>query len=197
MTRRNALERIRKDPQQPVETIPFARERKREKRLWDQRHPVITYFIPSHLKERAKDVQTAILGLSQKHMTTTSSVAGELIKFALSHVRSGKLKMNFLPTHQSRRKMGVTLVEEQGWPKPQEIPQPIQRQKKGKVKDTFLGYRWGREVDVQIKALGGKAVSPGEVVVFLLEYAIAAYKKGEVQLREETVVVSQKVSAAW
>jgi hypothetical protein len=196
MPRRNAFDRIRQEPQQPVETIPFAKERRREKRLWDQRHPVSTYFIPSPLHERAKDVQAAVLGLSQKHMTTTSSVAGELMKFSLTHVRSGKLQMNFLPASQGRRRMGVTLME--GWMEPQDIPQPVRKQqKKDKAKAVFLGYRWGREVDVQIKAIAGTAVSPGEVVVFLLEYAIAAYKRGEVQLKEETVVVSQKVSAAW
>ena len=51
-----------------------------------------------------------------------------------------------------------------------------------------MNYRWGRDVDTQIKGLAGDAISPGEVVVFLLNYALAAYKRGHLMLKEETVV---------
>jgi hypothetical protein len=199
MSRRDALARIKQDPQQPVSTIPLAKERKRNNRIWDQRNPVISYFIPAPLNEQAKDVRTAILGLSQKHMTTISSVAEELMKFALAHVRSGKLNLEFHPVKQGRRKMSVILVEGKSWPEPQEIPQPVGRsdKKKARAKDAYLGYRWGRDIDKQIKALAGTFTAPGEVVVFLLRYGIEAYRRGDVQFKEETVVVSQKVSAAW
>ena len=91
--------------------------------------------------------------------------------------------------------MALTWEEaEDGWP--QEISQPVKRIIKG-AKDTYLNYRWGRDIDTQIKALAGVAISVGEVVVFLLNYALGAHKRGRLRLKEETVVVSQKVSATW
>lgn len=195
MPRRNAFDRLRKDPQQPLSTIPRAQEKRRENRTWDQAHPVITYFIPSPLDEQAKDIRAAILALSQQHMTTISSVAIAFISFSLAHVRQGKLRIETRP-NIARRKLTLSWEEvEDGWP--QQIPQPSKPDKKHKAKNLYLGFRWGRDVDAQIKALAGKSISPGEIVVFLLSYAINAHKKGRLRLKEETVVVAQKVSATW
>jgi len=194
MTRRNALDRLRQNPQQPINTIPLAKEHRRDNRAWDRKHRGKSYFIPTHLNEQAKDIRAFILALSQKHMTNTSSVATALISFSLAHVRQGKLKIEGRPD-TNRRKMALTWEEaEDGWP--QEISQPAKRIVKG-AKDTYLNYRWGRDIDTQIKALAGVAISVGEVVVFLLNYALGAHKKGRLMLKEETVVVSQKVSATW
>jgi hypothetical protein len=52
----------------------------------------------------------------------------------------------------------------------------------------YLNYRWGTDVDTQIKNLAGDAISPGEVVVFLLNYALVAYRHGRLMLRAETVL---------
>jgi len=195
MPRRNAFDRLRKDPQQPIATIPRAQEKRRENRTWDQAHPVISYFIPSPFNEQAKDIRAVILALSQKHMTTISSVATAFINFSLAHIRQGKLRIETRP-NAARRKLTLTWEEvEDGWP--QETPQPSKHDKKNKAKNLYLGYRWGRDVDAQIKALAGESISPGEIVVFLLTYAINAHKKGRLRLKEETVVVAQKVSATW
>ena len=194
MTRRNALDRLRNNPQEPISTIPLAQGYKRDNRAWDRKHRGNSYFIPSHLNEQAKDIRAAILALSQKHMTNTSSVATALVSFSLSHVRQGKLKIEARPDIH-RRKMALTWEEkEDGWP--QEVLQPMKRVIKD-VKGIYMNYRWGRDIDTQIKALAGVAISVGEVVVFLLNYALSAHKNGRLRLKEESVVVSQKVSATW
>jgi len=195
MTRRNALDRLRNNPQEPISTIPLAQGHMRDNRAWDRAHPVITYFIPALLHEQAKDTRAAILALSQKHMTTISSVATALISFSLAHIRQGTLKFEARPDAH-RRKMTLTWHEaKDGWP--QEIPQLVKRHKKDNVKDVYLGYRWGRDVNAQIKALAGDSISDGEVVVFLLNYALSAHKNGRLRLKEEAVVISQKVSSTW
>jgi hypothetical protein len=195
MPRRNAFDRLRKDPQQPISTIPRAQDKKRDNRSWDQAHPVISYFIPVPLHEQAKDIRAVILALSQKHMTTISSVAIAFISFSLAHVRQGKLRIETRP-NVARRKLTLTWEEvEDG--QPQEIPQTSKQEKKNKAKNLYLGFRWGRDVDAQIKALAGESISPGEIVVFLLTYGINAHKTGRLRLKEETVVVAQKVSATW
>ena len=194
MTRRNALDRLRENPQQPITTIPLAKAQTRDNRSWDRKHPVISYFIPAPLDLQAKDIRAAILALSQKHMTTISSVATAWIGYSLAHVRQGKLIISARP-NANRPKMTLTWEETDEWP--QEIQQTVKRNQKDKAKNIYLGYRWGRDVDVQIKALAGDSISVGEMVVFLLNYAMEAHKQGQMRLKEETIVVSQKVSATW
>ena len=194
MPRRNAFDRLRQDPQQPISTIPRAQEKKRENRAWDKRHRGSSYFIPSHLQVQAKDMRAAVLALSQKHMTNTSSVASALMKYSLEHVRLGRLNLGARPDAE-RTKM--TLIwEDLKDSRPQEIPQPKKLMAKSE-KELYINYRWGRDVDLQIKALAGTSIAPGEIVVFLLHYALAAYRNGTMRLKEETVVVSQKVTSTW
>jgi hypothetical protein len=194
MPRRNAFDRLRQDPQQPISTIPRAQDNKRENRAWDKKHRGNSYFIPAHLHVQAKDMRAAVLALSQKHMTNTSSVASALMKYSLEHVRLGRLNFGTRPDAE-RTKM--TLVwEDVRDSRPQEIPQPKKLMTKSE-KELYINYRWGRDVDLQIKALAGTSIAPGEIVVFLLHYALAAYRNGTMRLKEETVVVSQKVTSTW
>ncbi len=195
MTRRNAFDHLRQTPQQPISIIPRAQEKRRDNRTWDQTHPVISYYIPAPFEEKAKDIRAVILALSQQHMTTITSVAIAFVSYSLAHVRQGKLKIVAQPNPRGR-KMTVTWEEaSEGWP--QEIQQPVTPGKKQKTKEFYLGFRWGRDVDRQIKALADKSIAVGEIVVFLLSYAVQAHKKGKLRLKEETVVVAQKVSAIW
>lgn len=194
MTRRNALDRLRNHAQDPISSIPLARGRKRSNRSWDQAHRGISYFVPALLTEQAKDLRASILALAQNHMTNTSSVAAALIAFSLTHVRQGKLVVEARP-NANRRKMALTWEEGDGWP--QKIPQPVKRIVKDKTKNIYLNYRWGRDMDTQIKALAGEVISPGEVVVFLLNYALAAHKSGRLILKGEAVVANQNVRPTW
>jgi hypothetical protein len=128
-------------------------------------------------------------------MTTITSVAIAFVSYSLAHVRQGKLKIAAQPNARGR-KMTVTWEEiSEGWP--QKIQQPVMPNRKVKSKEFYLGFRWGRDVDRQIKALADKSIPVGEIVIFLLSYAVQAHKKGKLRLKEETVVVAQKVSATW
>ncbi len=194
MSRQDAFAHLKKDAQEPVKIIPQARIQKRDNRAWDRAHRVHSYFIPSTLHEQAKDVRAYILGLAHQHMTSTSSVANALMGFSLAHVRQGKLVIEARP-NADRRKMILTWTETDEWP--QEIPHRTKLVSRNKLKDIFLGFRWGKDMDTQVKALAGTSISVGEVVVFLLSYAIKAHKQGHLRLKEEAFVVSQKVSPTW
>ncbi len=194
MSRQDAFTHLKQNAQEPVKIIPLARQQKRDNHTWDRAHRVHSYFIPSTLHEQAKDVRSYILGLAHQHMTSTSSVANALMGFSLAHVRQGKLAIEARPS-ANRRKMILTWTEADEWP--QEIPQHTKCASNNKVKDFFLGFRWGKDMDTQVKALAGMSISVGEVVVFLLRHAIEAHKQGRLRLKEEAFVVSQKVSPTW
>lgn len=194
MTRRNALDRLRAYAQDPVSSIPLAQERKRSNRSWDRVHRGISYFVPVFLNEPAKDLRASILALAQKHKTNTSVVAAALIAFSLTHVRQGKLVIEARP-NASRRKMALTWEEADGLP--QKIPQPTRRNGSVKTKNVYLNYRWGKELDAQVRALAGEELSPGEIVVFLLNYALAAHESGRLTLKEAAAAVTRKVTPRW
>jgi hypothetical protein len=193
MSRQDAFAHLKKDAQEPVKIIPQARTQKRDNRAWDRAHRGMSYRIPSSLHVQAKDIRATILGLAHQHMTSTSSVANALMGFSLAHVRQGKLVIEARP-NANRRKMILTWAESSEWP--QEI-QPAKRTIKMGNSEVVLTYRWGKDVGMQIKALAGTEVSVGEVVVFLLSYAVEAHKQGHLRLKEEAFVVSQKVSPTW
>ena len=193
MSRQDAFAHLKKDAQEPVNIIPQARSQKRDNRAWDRAHRGMSYRIPSSLHIQAKDIRAIILGLAHQHMTSTSSVANALMGFSLAHVRQGKLVIEARP-NANRRKMILTWAESSEWP--QEI-QPAKRAVKMGTSEIVLTYRWGKDVGMQIKALAGTEVSVGEVVVFLLSYAVEAHKQGHLRLKEEAFVVSQKVSPTW
>ena len=193
MPRQDAFAHLKKDAQEPVKIIPLARQQKRDNRAWDRAHRGMSYRIPSPLHEQAKDVRASILGLAHQHMTSTSSVAAALMDFSLAQVRQGKLAIEARP-NAKRRKMILTWAEADEWP--QEI-QPTKRAIKTADPEVVLTYRWGKDVGTQIKALAGAEISVGEVVVFLLHYALEAHKGGHLRLKEEAFVVSRKVSPTW
>jgi hypothetical protein len=199
MTRRHPLDRWNSDAQNTIapidtlSTIPLSEGHKRDNRAWDRAHRGMSYRIPSPLHEQAKDIRATILGLAHQHMTSTSSVAAALMGFSLAHVRQGKLAIEARP-NANRKKMTLTWIEADEWP--QEI-QPARRAIKTAEADVVLTYRWDKNVGTQIKALAGAEISVGEVIVFLLHYAIEAHKQGHLRLKEEAFVVSQKVSPSW
>ena len=51
-------------------------------------------------------------------------------------------------------------------------------------------------MDKQIRALA-EEISVGELYLFLLSYALDAYKDGRLKFKEEPITVAQKVSSAW
>lgn len=188
MPRRNVFDR----PQDPVAQIEVARERKRE-RAWEQSHRGRTWYIPPALQEQAKETRAEILALAQKHMATASNVASALLDFSLAQVRSGKLQLETRPD-PGRRKLPLAWEEASDWA--QEIQPP--RRRTANVPLLRLTYRIDGNVVNQIQAAARThGTTDGEVAVRLLRHALDAYKSGRLRLREEAVVMGQKVSSTW
>ena len=191
---------------QPVDVmhmIPTAKQAKESRakrnRPWDAKNPVISYRIPANLHAKAKDIRFVVKKAAGRYMTSISSVAAAFMAFSLSHLRSGKLVIEPRPNPERRTLTLHWSEAESGWP--QDI-KPVNERKKENiravVKPVFLGYRYGTDVDQQIRAISKQTGVPsGEVVVFLLSHAIEAYGKGQLILTPESVVVTNKVSPSW
>lgn len=205
MTRQNALPTPTTGLIQPVEVISLitAKQEKESRakrdRTWEKSNPANSYRIPADLRIQAKDISASLVSIAAEYLTTISSVAAALMAFSLSHLRSGKLGIEVRPKAE-RRTLTLDWTElKDGWP--QEI-KPIKKKTKNTVlakeRHVFLGYRWGADLDKQINALVKQTGVPGgEVVVFLLMYAIKKYQEGQLSLIPKTVTVTNQVNPTW
>jgi len=173
-----------------ADLIPLAQPRRR-KREWERAHRGKTYRVPGSLVERAKAVRKVILALAQKHMTTTSDVAEALLAYAIGQAKAGSLSLQFSPPSSGRRKMSVQVVDGSGWPEVVDIKTVL----RSKRSDLRLTYRLSDEMDREIHRLAGGSALHGEVLVVLLEAAVAALQSGRIGLRAEPEVVRQRVTA--
>ena len=205
MTRQNALPTPSTGLIQPVEVISLItakqdkEARAKRDRTWEKSNPANSYRIPADLRIQAKDISANLVSIAAEYLTTISSVAAALMAFSLSHLRSGKLEIEVRPKAE-RRTLTLDWTElKDGWP--QEI-KPIKKKTKNTVlvkeRHVFLGYRWGADLDKQINALVKQTGVPGgEVVVFLLMYAIKKYQEGQLSLIPKTVTVTNQVNPTW
>jgi hypothetical protein len=180
---------------EPLTTIPLtAKKQRADHRAWEKSHPSNSYYIPEHLLEEAKNIRDEIKAITSENMTNTTSVATALIEYALKNVRKGELEISAQP-NPLRRKMTVKLVEADGWPKPksEKNSRPTKAHKRMNRLIAYLNYRWGTDIDRQIEVLAGTALSKGEVVIFLLHYALTAYNKGRIKFVAQPVLDKQRV----
>ena len=210
MTRQNALSpqpTLPKDdngftlPIPVSEVIPIAKQMKQARsntrnRSWDKAHPTSSYRIPAELYLQASDLRTFILHLAEDKMTSVGVIANAMMTYALGHVREGKLAITPRPK-ADRRKLTLMMVEANGWPRDPKQLIALKTAPKKKAPSIVLSYRWSKENNVQIKALSGNAISEGELVVFLLNYAMDGYNSGRLLFQEVMRTVGQIVGATW
>jgi len=192
---------------QPVEAsalfqLKTAMEHKRSKekrtRNWEKQNRAIGYLIPKELHLKARDISETLLPIAVEHLTTVSNVAEAFMQFALLHVHAQKLTLRAMPNAEHRTMTLHWREIEKGWVK--EI-KPVKRKQKNtltKPKPMHLAHRWGTDIDNEIRALSkNSGVSRGEVVVFLLGYALDAYKSGNLILESESIEVANRVTPSW
>ena len=193
MTRRKAVTSLLKEPKAVHEFIAdAAKKTTRENRTWDDNHRGKGYYVPDVMREDVVQIRSFCNTNAQKHMTNVDNVARALITHSLEQVRKGILPIIPRPDPK-RRNMTLVVVEGKGWSASGELIVP---KKKGpKLKDLYINYRWGRDVDAQIKALAvSKAIPRGEMAVFLLKYAVDKFKSQELHFKAESVTSGQVVS---
>jgi hypothetical protein len=208
MTRQRALpptHNIPKDadgnylPVEPISLFQTAKQAKesraKRERGWEKKHRALTYIIPQSLNLKAKDIQSSIVSVAEDYLTTASSMAALFMSYALSHLRAGNFVIEGLPKPE-RRTLSLEWTEvEQGWPR--EI-KPLKSKKKNSnvlTQDvqTYMGYRWGEDLHTQIKAIVKQTgVASGEVVIYLLDYSLTAYRAGKLIPKIEPVTIANK-----
>ena len=211
MARQNALSPALKIPKDengnylPVDPITLFQTAKQEKesrakreRNWEKGNPTRCYRVPRSLILKAKDLQSNVVSVAEEYLTTSSSMATLFMAYARGHFGAGEFVIEGRPKPE-RRKLTLQWTEvEQGWPR--EV-----KPRKSKKKDNVLtqgaqivmGYRWSEDMHTQIKAIAQQTgVSSGEVVIYLLDYSLTAYRAGKFIPSIEPVTIANK-AVAW
>lgn len=171
-----------------------ARERRRKQRRaeYDRNHPITSFFVPAHLKEKAELVKASMAALAHERVSTENSVSLALIQWSLAQVRKGNLNVDYRPAPK-RRKLHVIVVEtgRDSWATPQEIPDLPKKQ--GKFKSIRVGWRWPEDVKRQLDGLSSDVLPVGELAIKLLAYALDAYKAGKITIQTEALEIKQEI----
>jgi hypothetical protein len=202
--RRNALDRMRASPQEPLAFIPIAplrdekkeeaaAKRKAKRQAYDRANPLKNFAVPSDLHETAKNIKAYMSTLAHENMSTEASVSLGFVQWSLKKVRSGEFRLEGRPD-AARRKMAVTLVDNDGstWPQAQTDSSSYSRARK--PKPQRIGWRWPADVKAQIEAIANDSMSEGEVAIRLLEYAMQKTKSGGATIKTSPMDVRQSVS---
>jgi hypothetical protein len=202
---------------EPFQTISVAQPRERD-RSWESKNRAFSYRIPQRLREEAIEVRESILSVAtydemgnpRLDRTTVDDVASAFIGYALA--KASEENLTFAPTRQGKMKLEWEEAE-QGWASIIEIKKVVKKKKQKKPKQIFLGYRWTSENHAEIEKLAGEnrptrfredgsiipdphrfSVSPGEIIVRLLQRAIIAYKERNLRLMTRPETAAQKVT---
>ena len=215
--RRNPFNRTDLEGKSPLDLIPTAKKVVRP-RIWEKKNKAYSCRIPIRLTEEAIEVRENILSIAtydesghlRMDQTTVDDIAKNLIAYAL--LKAQEENLTFAPTRQGKMKLQWEEAE-QGWESPIALKKVEKKKKKDQPKQIFLAYRWLPEHHTEIEALAGAtsdvryrddgskvnnphrfSVSPGEVVVRLLQRAITAYKERTLVLLSKPKTVAQKVT---
>ena len=209
MSRQNALDKhLQKDASglvQPVEVmniIPTARQvkesRAKRTRTWEKKNRSHSYRIPAEFHVEARDLSANLSGIASEFLTSASNVAEAFMQYSLTHLHSSQLTIQSKPNPE-RRSLSLDWREvENGWPR--EVKPKIKKKKSEwlEARPVFLSYRWSADTSIQIQGIVKRnGVSGGEVVIFLLNYALQAYLAGRLVLTPHSVVVSNTVTSSW
>jgi hypothetical protein len=208
MTRQRALpptHNIPKDengnylPVDPISTFQTAKQAKealaKRERNWEKDHRSRTYIVPIALRLKTKDIQSSVVSVAEEYLTTASAMATLFMVYALAHLRAGDFVIEGRPKPE-RRTLSLEWTEvEQGWPR--EIKPRKSKKKNDNVltqdAQIYMGYRWSEDLHTQIKAITKQTgVASGEVVAYLLDYSLTAYRAGKLIPKIEPVAIANK-----
>ena len=203
--------------QSPLDLIPIAKKVERV-RTWEKKNKAYSYRIPQRLQAEAIEVRESILsiatydedGQSRLDRTTVDDVASALVAYAL--VKAKEENLTYTPTRTGKMKL-LWEEAERGWDTLIVLKKVEKKKKKTAPKQTVLSYRWTARNHAEIENLAGAikeiryrdngsivnnphrfSVSPGEIVVRLLQRAIAAYKERKLRLTIRPETAAQKVT---
>ncbi len=158
-------------------------------RKWEKEHRPYRYVnVPTELREQ-------VLALAEHLGVTADEVARAIVEYGVECVDEEKLHLRAQPNPHGRK---ITLFPKErakGWQEMNETPREIPARKKKRSRQEkriypAVSYRLPEKVHDDICGLAMDLVVPlGDVVTFLLQYGLDAYRNGKLSLKPQPLTV--------
>lgn len=167
----------------------YGRRPAKRNRKWEKEHRPYRYVNVS------VELRKQVLALAEHLGVTVDEVAHAFVEYGIECVNEGKLHLRAQPNPHGRKMTLFPKEHAKGWQKTNEFPKEIPARKKkqmSKVKKVYpaVSYRLPKKVHEKICRLAMDLGVPlGDVVSFLLQHGLDAYRNGKLSLNPQPVTV--------
>ncbi|RIK28883.1 MAG: hypothetical protein DCC56_14475 [Anaerolineae bacterium] len=172
----------------------YGRRPAKRNRKWEKEHRPYRYVnVSVELREQ-------VLALAEQLGVTADEVARAFIEYGIECVDEEKLHLRAQPNPYGRKMTLFPKERAKGWHETNGTPKEIPARKKKRsrqVKKTYpaVSYRLPEKVHDEICGLAMDLDVPlGDVVSFLLQYGLDAYRGGKLSLQPQPLTVKMTLS---
>jgi hypothetical protein len=167
----------------------YGRRPAKRNRKWEKEHRPYRYVnVPTELREQ-------VLALAEHLGVTVDEVARAFVEYGIQCMDEEKLKLRVQPNPHGRKMTLFPKERAKGWHESNEAPKEIPARKKKRTKQAkkvypAVSYRLPEKVQDGICGLATDLGVPlGEVVSFLLQHGLDAYRSGKLSLQPQPLTV--------
>lgn len=167
----------------------YGRRPAKRNRKWEKEHRPYRYVnVPTELREQ-------VLAMAQHLKVTVDEVARAFIEYGIECVDEEKLHLRAQPNPYGRKMTLFPKERAKGWHETNGVPKEIPARKKKRTKQAkkvypAVSYRLPEKVHDDICGLAMDLDVPlGDIVTFLLQYGIEAYRSGKLNLEPQPLTV--------
>jgi hypothetical protein len=141
------------------------------------------------------ELREQVLALAEHLEVTVDEVARAFIEYGVECVNDGKLHLRAQPNPHGRKMTLFPKEQAKGWHEANGTPRGIPTRKKKRTKQAkrvypAVSYRMPKKVHDDICRLAMDLGVPlGDVVSFLLQYGLDAYRSGMLSLKPQPMIV--------
>lgn len=164
-------------------------------RKWEKEHRPYRYVnVPTELREQ-------VLALAEHLGVTADEVARAFVEYGIECVDEENLHLRAQPNSYGRKMTLFPKDHAKGWQETNESRREIPTRKKKRSEQTkriypAVSYRLPEKVHDDICGLAMDLVVPlGDVVSFLLQYGLDAYRRGKLSLNPHPLTVKMTLRA--
>lgn len=167
----------------------YGRRPAKRNRKWEKEHRPYRYVnVSVELREQ-------VLALAKHLGVKADEVARAFVEYGVECVNEEKLHLRAQPNPHGRKMTLFPKDRAKGWHEANDIPKEIPARKKkqmSKVKKVYpaVSYRLQKKVHERVCCLAMNLDVPlGDVVSFLLQHGLDAYRSGKLSLKPQPVTV--------
>jgi len=181
-------------PRDTVSLLPPRAVKEKKRRIYSTR--TVSFYLHPRLAERSAQLRATLYQIAERESVIMDQIKFAFVDYGRHCYWRGEIPLVTRP-NPSGRKLTVQWEESGAWKREiGNIKRPVPDPVKGHPSFSFRGVTDAQALEMKkgVNAIADKhAVTPGEVVLLLLEYAVQQYIEGRVSLKKSLPAVENKV----